>query len=138
MHSWHKKKNILYPTCKAYLFHFDGTPCFSSVCIINEIVQIHHSPCQSSIGNCGKALYFCLSCGGQSPHMLGRLQDRGSKCVRVYNNKSKKSPSKKNPVEESVVSNNDHVRYEVDNTHEPASEQLGTQKLMPQLGGLGS
>ena len=96
LHSWHKKKNIKCPTCKASIFLFDGiTPCFSSVRIINEIVQIHHSPCQSSIGNCGKALFFCLSCGSQSSHTLGRLQDRGCKCVGVYNNKSKKSHSKK-------------------------------------------
>jgi hypothetical protein len=43
--------------------------------------------------------------------------------VEVYNNKSKKSPSKKNPAKESVVINNDYARYEVDNTHEPALEQ---------------
>ena len=37
-----------------------------------------------------------------------------------------------NTAEESVVSNNDHVRYEVDNAHQPASEKWGTYKLMPQ------
>ena len=40
-----------------------------------------------------------------------------------------KSSSKKNPTEESVVSNNDHVGYEVDNTHEPASEQWGDSEV---------
>ena len=42
LHSWHKKKTIKCPTCKETLFHFDGTPHFSSVCVINEI----------TIGNC--------------------------------------------------------------------------------------
>jgi hypothetical protein len=45
---------------------------------------------------------------------------------------TKKSPPEKNPAEDHVVSNNDHVGYEVDNTYEPASEQWGVHKLMPQ------
>ena len=81
--AWHKKKNIKCPSCKASLFHIDGTSCFSSARVKYEIVLIHHSPCPLSIGNCGKGLFFCLSCGGQSLHTLGRLQDRGCKCVEV-------------------------------------------------------
>jgi hypothetical protein len=102
--------------------------------MITEIVQIHQSSCQSSIRNCKKALFFCLSCGSQSQssHTLGRLQERGCKHVRVKNNKSKKSPSKKNPAEESVMRYNDNVGYEVDNTHEPASEQWRDSEFMPQ------
>ena len=79
--SWHKKKNIKCPSCKSPLFHSDGRPYFSSAHIVNEIVVLHHSPCTSSIGNCGKALFFCLSCGSQSSHMSGRLQDKGCKCT---------------------------------------------------------
>ncbi len=90
--AWHKKKNIRCPTCKASLFHFDETPYFSSVFIKYEIVLIHHSPCPSSIGNCGRGLFFCLSCGGQSSHTLGRLQDRGCKCVEVNLSEEKSSP----------------------------------------------
>ena len=84
--SWHKKKNIKCPSCKSPLFHFDGRPYFSSAHIVNEIVVLHHSPCPSSIGNCGKALFFCLSCGSQSSHTSGRLQDKGCKCVRRNDN----------------------------------------------------
>ncbi len=90
MQSWHRKKNIKCPSCKSSLFHFDGMPFFSSVRIINDIVLIHHSQCQSSIGMCGKALYFCLSCGSQSLHTSGRLQDKGCK--------AKKCPSVKKPI----------------------------------------
>jgi hypothetical protein len=82
----HKKKNIKRPSCKSSLFHFDGRPFFSSAHIVNEIVVLHHSPCPSSIGNCGKALFFCLSCGSQSSHTSGRLQDKGCKCVRRNDN----------------------------------------------------
>ena len=81
LHSWHKKKNIKCPSCKSPLFHFDGRPYFSSAHIVNESVVLHHSPCTSSIGNCGKVLFFCLSCGSQSSHTSGRLQDKGCKCV---------------------------------------------------------
>ena len=137
LHSWHKKTNIKCPTCKSSLFLFDGTPYFSSVRIINEIVQIHHSTCLSSIGNCGKALFFCLSCGSQSSHTSGRLQDRGCKCVRVNNNKAKNKSSEQNPAEESVMSNNDHVGYEVaDNNYEPASEQWGDSEVNSTMGNI--
>jgi len=54
--------------------------------------------------------------------------------VEVYNNKSKKSPSKKNPAKESVVINNDYARYEVDNTHEPALEQWGVSEVNATMG----
>ena len=80
--SWHKKKNIKCPSCKSPLFHSDRRPYFSSAHVVNKIVVLHHSPCTSSIGNCGKALFFCLSCGSQSSHTSGRLQDKGCKCVR--------------------------------------------------------
>ena len=80
LHSWHKKK-IKCPSCKSSLFHFDGSPYFSSAHIVNEIMVIRHSPCLSSIGNCGKLLFFCLSSGCQSLHTSGRLQDKGCKCV---------------------------------------------------------
>jgi hypothetical protein len=62
LHAWHKKKNIKCPTCKTKtcVFQYDGTPYFSSVLVKYEIVLIHHSPCPSSIGNCGKGLFFCL------------------------------------------------------------------------------
>ena len=79
LQSLNQKKNIQCPGYKSSLFHFDGMPFFSSVRIINDIVLIHHSQCQSSIGMCGKALYFCLSCGSQSSHTSGRLQDTGCK-----------------------------------------------------------
>ena len=93
--AWHKKKNIRCPTCKASLFHFDRTPYFSSVHIKYKIILIHHSPCPLSIGNCGRGLFYCLSCGGQSSHTLGRLQDRGCKCVEVNLSEEKSSPSQK-------------------------------------------
>lgn len=93
--TWHKKKNIRCPTCKASLFHFDGTPYFSLARIKYEIVLIHHSPCPLPIGNIGRGLFFCLSCGGQSSHTLGRLQDRGCKCVEVNCIEEKSSPSQK-------------------------------------------
>ena len=88
LQSWHWKKNIKCPSCKSSLFHFDRMPFFSSVRIINDIVLIHHSQCQSSIGMCRKALYFCFSCGSQSLNTSGRLQDKGCK--------AKKCPSLKN------------------------------------------
>ena len=93
--TWHKKKNIRCPTCKASLFHFDGAPYFSLSRIKYEIVLIHHSPCPMSIGNIGRGLFFCLSCGGQSSHTLGRLQDRGCKCVEVNCIEEKNSPSQR-------------------------------------------
>ena len=54
--SWHRKKNIKCPSCKSSLFHFDRMSFFSSVRIINDIVLIHHSQCQSSIVMCRKDL----------------------------------------------------------------------------------
>ena len=64
-----------------------------------------------------------MSCGSQSSYTSGILQDRGCKCIQGNNNQSKKSLSEKNRANDSVVSRNDHVGYEVDNTYEPASEQ---------------
>ena len=121
LYCWNKKKIIKFPTCKESIFQFDGSPQFSSVPVTNEIVQIHHMPCPSSIGNCGKAIFFCLSCGSHSSHTLGRLKDRGCKCDVVNNTKAKRSQLK--PKEDGVVSNND-VGFEVDNTYEPASEDI--------------
>ena len=106
LHSWHKKKNIKCPSCKSSLFHFDGRPYFSSAHIVNEIVVLQHSPCPSSIGNCGKALFFCLSCGSQSSHTSGRLQDKGCKCVRCNdNNNVTKGHPESNPTWEGVDNN---------------------------------
>ena len=62
LYAWHKKKSIKCPTCKTCVFQYDGTPDFSSVRVKYEIVLIHHSPCPSSVGNCGKGLFFCLFC----------------------------------------------------------------------------
>jgi hypothetical protein len=72
-------------------------------------VLIHHSPCPSSIGNCGKGLFFCLSCGGQSSHTSGRLLDRGCKCVGVNKNKDQKSLNQQIRIDNIVASNNDDV-----------------------------
>ncbi len=72
---------------------------------------IHHTPCPSSIGNCGKGLFFCLSCGSQSSHTFGRLQDRGCKCVGVKKNTAKKSLNQQIPINDSAASNNDDVGY---------------------------
>jgi len=69
--SWHKKKNIKCPSCKSPLFHFDGRPYFSSAHIVNEIVVLHHSPCTSSIGNCGKDFSFACPVGVKVPIRLG-------------------------------------------------------------------
>jgi hypothetical protein len=121
LYCWNKKKINKCPTCKESIFQFDGSPQFSSVPVTNEIVQIHHMPCPSSIGNCGKAIFFCLSCGSHSSQTLGRLKDRGCKCDVVNNTKAKRSQL--NPKEDGVVSNND-VGFEVDNTYEPASEDI--------------
>jgi hypothetical protein len=74
-------------------------------------VLIHHSPCPSSIGNCGKGLFFCLSCGSQSSHTFGRLLDRGCKCVGVTKNNNKKSLSQQIQTNDSAASNNDDVGY---------------------------
>jgi hypothetical protein len=109
LYAWHKKKNIKCPTCKTCVFQYDGTPDFSSVQVKYEIVLIHHSPCPSSVGNCGKGLFFCLSCGGQSSHTFGRLLDRGCKCVGVTKNKDKKSLNQQIKKNNSVASNNDDV-----------------------------
>ena len=72
---------------------------------------IHHSPCPSSIVNCGKGLFFCLTCGGQSSHTFGRQQDRGRKCVGVNKNKDKKSFNIQILTNNSVASNNDNIGY---------------------------
>jgi hypothetical protein len=48
--------------------------------------------------------------------------------------KAKKSPSQKNPTEDNLVSNNDHVGYEVDNTYEAASEQCGDSDVYVMFG----
>jgi hypothetical protein len=69
------------PPCKTCVFQYDRTCQLSSVWVKYEIMLIHHSPCPSSIGNCEKGLIFCLSCGSQSSHTFGRLQDRWCKCV---------------------------------------------------------
>jgi hypothetical protein len=119
LHAWHKKKNIKCPTCKTCLFHFNGTPYLSSLQIKYKIVLIYHSPCPSSIGNCGKGLFFCLSCGGQSSHTLGRLQDRGCACVGVNNNKTKRSLNQQNPTNNSAVCNNHDVRYSINKKRIP-------------------
>ena len=115
----HKKKHIKCPTCKTCLFQYDGTPHFSSVWVKYEIVLIHHSPCPSAIGNCGKGLFFCLSCGGRSSHTFGRLQDRGCKCVGVNNNKAKKYLNQQILTNDSAANNNDDVRYLGDSGKEP-------------------
>ena len=109
------------------LFHFDGMPFFSSVRIINDIVLIHHSPCQSSIGKCGKALYFCLSCGSQSSHTSGRLQDKGCK--------ARKCPSVNNPSKDIVESSKDCVGYQLNNSYQSAmgAEQNKTEDSGQQL-----
>ena len=112
LQSWHRKKNIKCPSCKSSLFHFDGMPFFSSVRIINDIVLIHHSPCQSSIGKCGKALYFCLSCGSQSSHTSGRLRDKGCKV--------RKCPSVKKPSKNIAESREDDVGCVLNNTNQSA------------------
>ena len=70
LYCWDKKKNIECPTCKESIFQFDESLQFSSVPVTNEIVQSHHKPCPSSVGNCGKAIFFCLSCGSHSSHTL--------------------------------------------------------------------
>jgi hypothetical protein len=111
LHAWHKKKNIKCPTCKTCVFQFDGTPDFSSVRVKYEIVLIHHSPCPSSVGNCGKGLFFCLSCGSQSSHTFGRLRDRGCKCVGVDKNKVKKSLNRQISTKDSAASCYEDVGY---------------------------
>jgi len=97
------------PTCKTRVFQYDRTPDFSSVQVKYEIVLILHSPCPSSIGNCGKGLFFCLSCGRQSSHTFGRLLDRGCKCVGVNKNRDKKSFNQQILTNNSAVSNYDDV-----------------------------
>ena len=72
---------------------------------------IHHSPCPSSIGKCGKGLFFCLSCGGQSSYTFGRLLDRGCKCVGVNKIKDKKSLNQQTRTNPSAASNNDDIGY---------------------------
>ena len=109
LYAWHKKKSIKCPTCRICVFQYDGTAYLSSVRVKYEIVLIHHSPCPSSIGNCGKGLFFCLSCGGQSSHTFGRLLDRGCKCVGVTKNKNKKSLNQQIQTNDSAASNNDDV-----------------------------
>jgi hypothetical protein len=74
-------------------------------------VIIHHSPCPSSIGNCGKSLFFCLSSDGQISHTSGRLLDRGCKCVGVSKNKDKKSLNQQIQINNSAASNNDDAGY---------------------------
>ena len=109
---WHQKKNIKCPSCKSSLFHLDRTPFFSSALIINDIVLIHHSPCHSSIGKCGKALYFCLSCGSQSSHTSGRLRDKGCKV--------RKCPSVKKPSKNIAESREYDVGCVLNNTNQSA------------------
>lgn len=126
--SWHKKKNIKCPSCKSPLFHFDGRPYFSSAHIVNEIVVLHHSPCTSSIGNCGKALFFCLSCGSQSSHTSGRLQDKGCKCVRRNDNNKVSEDHPKNMTTWERGDNNaeilkDLVGYGLGDTSQPDSDR---------------
>ena len=111
LYAWHKKKSIKCPTCKTCVFQYDGTAYLSSVRVKYEIVLIHHSPCPSSIGNCGKGLFFCLSCGGQSSHTFGRLLDRGCKCVGVTKNKDKKSLNQQIQTNDRAASNNDDFGY---------------------------
>ena len=110
LQSWHEKKNIKCPSCKSCLFHFDRMPFFSSVRVINDILLIHHSPCQSSIGKCGKALYFCLSCGSQSSHTSGRLRDKG--CM------ARKCPSVKKPSKNIAESTEDNVDCVLNSTYQ--------------------
>ncbi len=112
LQSWHQKKSIKCPSCKSSLFHFDRTPFFSFVHIINDIVLIHHSPCQSSIGKCGKALYFCLSCGSQSSHTSRRLRDKGCKV--------RKCPSVKKPSKNIAESTEDDVGCVLNRTYQSA------------------
>jgi len=57
-----------------------------------------------------KGPFFCLSCGAQSSHIFGRLQDRGCKCVGDEK-KTKKSLNQKVPTNNSAMSNNDDVGY---------------------------
>ena len=126
--SWHKKKNIKCPSCKSPLFHFDGRPYFSSAHIVNEIVVLHHSPCTSSIGNCGKALFFCLSCGSQSSHTSGRLQDKGCKCVRRNDNNKVSEDHPENMTTWERGDNNaeilkDLVGYGLGDTSQPDSDR---------------
>ena len=111
LYAWHKKKSIKCPTCKTCVFQYDGTAYLSSVRVKYEIVLIHHSPCPSSIGNCGKGLFFCLSCGDQSSHTFGRLLDRGCKCVGVIKNKDKKRLNQQIQTNDSAASKNDDVGY---------------------------
>jgi hypothetical protein len=111
LHAWHKKKNIKCPTCKTCVFHFDGTPDFSFVRVKYEIELIHHSPCPSSVGKCGKGLFFCLSCGAQSSPTFGRIQDRGCKCVGVDKNKVKKSHNRQILTKDSAASSCEDVEY---------------------------
>jgi hypothetical protein len=74
-------------------------------------VLIHQSPCPSSIGNCGKGLLSCLSCGAQSSNTSERLQDRGCKCVGVNKNKDKKSFNRQILTNDSAASNYDNNGY---------------------------
>ena len=99
------------PTCKTCVFQYDRTAYLSSVRVKYEIVFIHHSPCSSSIENCGKGLFFCLSCGSQSSHTFGRLLDRGCKCVGVNRIHGKKSLNQQIWMNASAASNNDDVGY---------------------------
>ena len=87
-----------------------------------EIVLVRHSPCPFLIGNCGRELFFGLSFGGQSLHTLGRLQERGCKCVEVNANNAKKSSSQKkctkrvdNKNEATEKTTDNHAQYEYNN-----------------------
>ena len=128
--AWHKKKNIKCPSCKASLFRIDGTPCFSSARVKYEIVLIHHSPCPLSIGNCGKGLFFCLSCGGQSSHTLGRLQDRGCKCVEVNADKSKRTMRVDNENEATKKTREDRAQYEHKTQNKTIEHRSSSEETM--------
>jgi uncharacterized Zn finger protein (UPF0148 family) len=128
--AWHKKKNIKCPSCKASLFHIDGTPCFSSARVKYAIVLIHHSPCPLSIGNCGKGLFFCLSCGGQSSHTLGRLQDRGCKCVEVNADKSKCTMIVDNENEATKKTREDRAQFDHKTQNKTIAHRSSSEETM--------
>ena len=102
-----------------------------------------------------------MSCGVQSSHTLGRLQDRGCKCVEVNLSEEKNSPSQKQHTKRvdnanktteqnkttddcvtmiqdkcvpfDAASNYDHARCEHNNQKENGAHRMTTYESAPSI-----